>query len=103
MNFASKNAIVSGNFGKALRRARKAKNVPQEEFDLVSSRTYISTLERGLKQPTLPKIEALASVLQIHPLTLVALAYIDRPVKVQLLDVVKNEIAILLKAYEQST
>lgn len=96
MSSASKNAAISGDFGKALRRARKAKDIPQEEFDLVSSRTYISTLERGLKQPTLPKIEALASVLQIHPLTLVALAYIDRPSKAHMLETVKSEIAALL-------
>lgn len=81
MSSASKNAAISGNFGKALRRARKAKDIPQEEFDQVSSRTYVSAIERGLKQPTLPKIEALASVLQVHPLTLVALAYIVRPEK----------------------
>ena len=96
MSSASKNAAISGDFGKALRLARRAKDIPQEEFDLVSSRTYISTLERGLKQPTLPKIEALASVLQIHPLTLVALAYIDRPAKAQVLETVKSEIAALL-------
>lgn len=101
MSSASKNAAISGNFGKALRRARKAKDIPQEEFDQVSSRTYVSAIERGLKQPTLPKIEALASVLNVHPLTLVAMAYIDRPAKAQVLDAVKSEIAALLAAAEE--
>lgn len=44
---------------------------------MVSSRTYISALERGLKQPTLPKVDAFAAVLDVHPLTLIALAYVD--------------------------
>ena len=47
----------------------------QEVFDEVSSRTYISALERDLKSPTLPKVDALAGVLGLHPLTLLALSY----------------------------
>ncbi len=47
----------------------------QEQFDTVSSRTYISALERGLKQPTITKVDALAVVLGLHPLTLFALSY----------------------------
>ena len=49
----------------------------QEDFSLVSSRTYVSSLERGLKSPTIQKVEELASVLNVHPLTLLALAYAD--------------------------
>ncbi|MEW8203276.1 MAG: helix-turn-helix transcriptional regulator [Candidatus Thiodiazotropha endolucinida] len=66
---------INAAFGKALRRFRKAKGLTQEDFALISSRTYLSTLERGLKSPTLDKIEALASALEIHPLTLLTLAY----------------------------
>lgn len=65
-------------FGKALRRVRKTQGLSQEAFGLVSSRTYLSTLERGLKSPTLDKIEALASVLNVHPLTLLTLAYQEK-------------------------
>lgn len=65
--------------GRALRIARKAKGVPQEDFDLISSRTYVSALERGIKQPTVSKVDDLASVLKLHPLTLLALAYLERP------------------------
>lgn len=57
-------------FGEALRRARKGRQLSQEAFSEISSRTYLSTLERGLKSPTLEKIEAIASVLEVHPLTL---------------------------------
>ena len=63
----------------ALRLAREVKGLSQEEFDQVSSRTYVSALERGIKQPTISKVDQLAKVLGIHPLTLLALSYVDRP------------------------
>ncbi|WP_282875960.1 helix-turn-helix domain-containing protein [Pseudomonas peli] len=63
-------------FGEALRRARKGKKISQEAFSDISSRTYLSTLERGLKSPTLEKIEAIASVLELHPLTLLTSYYL---------------------------
>lgn len=62
-----------------MRAARKAKGLPQESFDQVSSRTYISSLERGLKQPTVAKVGELAAVLGVHPLTLLALSYLHHP------------------------
>lgn len=65
-------------FGNALKRLREIVDVTQEDFGLISSRTYISTIERGLKSPTLGKIEQLAAVLGIHPLTLLTVAYMDR-------------------------
>lgn len=57
-------------FGKALRRQRREKKLSQEAFSNVSSRTYLSELERGLKNPTLDKIQELAMTMGIHPLTL---------------------------------
>lgn len=71
--------LVNSSFDRALRTVRRARGVAQEEFDQVSSRTYISALERGLKQPTLPKIDAIAGVLQVHPMTLLALSYCRNP------------------------
>ncbi|ROQ48436.1 helix-turn-helix protein [Marinobacter sp. 3-2] len=62
-------------FGQALRRQRKAKGLSQEAFTRVSSRTYLSELERGLKNPTLDKIEELATTMGIHPLTLLVECY----------------------------
>ena len=47
----------------------------QEAFSDVSSRTYMSTLERDLKSPTLNKLAELCEVMEIHPLTLLMLAY----------------------------
>lgn len=59
----------------ALRRIRKARGLSQEAFSDVSSRTYLSSLERGLKSPTLNKIEDICAVLDVHPLTLLTLTY----------------------------
>ena len=47
----------------ALKLARKARGLSQEAFADVSSRTYLSTLERGMKSPTLNKIAAICQVL----------------------------------------
>jgi transcriptional regulator with XRE-family HTH domain len=66
----SKNA-----FPAALKALRKARGLSQEDFSDVSSRTYLSSLERGLKNPTLSKIVELCEVMEVHPLTLLTLAY----------------------------
>ncbi len=62
-------------FGQSLQQVRKAAGLTQEDFSESSSRTYLSSLERGLKSPTLEKIEAIASTLNVHPLTLLVLTY----------------------------
>jgi len=59
----------------ALRRIRKARGLSQEAFADVSSRTYLSSLERDLKSPTLNKLAELCEVMEVHPLTLLTLAY----------------------------
>jgi transcriptional regulator with XRE-family HTH domain len=62
----------------ALRTVRKARGLSQEAFSDVSSRTYLSTLERDLKSPTLHKLAELCEVMEVHPLTLLTLAYAGR-------------------------
>lgn len=63
-------------FGAALKQLRSDRKLSQEDFSDVSSRTYLSTLERGLKSPTIEKVDELASVLDIHPLTLLVSCYL---------------------------
>lgn len=63
------------SLAKALKTVRKARSLSQEAFSDVSSRTYMSTLERDLKSPTLNKLTELCNVMEIHPLTLLTLAY----------------------------
>jgi transcriptional regulator with XRE-family HTH domain len=69
---------IKARFARTLRDIRKAQKLTQEDFSIVSSRTYLSTLERGLQSPTLDKLDELASVMRVHPVTLLALAYSDR-------------------------
>lgn len=38
----------------------------------------MSMLESGLRGPTLSKVDTLAEVMELHPLTLLALAYLNR-------------------------
>jgi transcriptional regulator with XRE-family HTH domain len=63
-------------FGTGLQKARKSRGLTQEDFSVISSRTYLSSLERGIKSPTISKVEELASVIGVHPLSLLALAYL---------------------------
>lgn len=63
-------------FGQVLRNIRKQRGLTQEDFSDVSSRTYLSTLERGLKCPTIDKITQLAEVLGVHPATLITAAFL---------------------------
>lgn len=63
-------------FGTGLQKARKSRGLTQEDFSVVSSRTYMSSLERGLKAPTITKIEEIATVIGVHPLSLLAFAYL---------------------------
>ncbi|WP_122664461.1 helix-turn-helix domain-containing protein [Pseudomonas viridiflava] len=61
---------VKKAFGIALRNTRARRGLTQEDFHPVSSRTYLSTLERGLKNVTVEKAAELARHAGIHPLTL---------------------------------
>ncbi len=61
-------------FGKALRRRRERLEVSQEALAFSSEihRTYISELERGLKNPSLTTIDRLAAALKTKASTLIA-------------------------------
>jgi transcriptional regulator with XRE-family HTH domain len=88
-------------FARSLKRARTAKGLTQEDFSDISSRTYLSTLERGLKSPTLEKIEALAETMKIHPLALLTMTYLaskknlnidslQKKIKKQVMDIISK-------------
>lgn len=91
---------TTSDFGAAFRLVRKACGLTQEDFDEVSSRVYVSALERGVKQPTLPKVDALAQRLGVHPLSVLALAYCPEQGQEELhrlLSMVAAEAAAVLK------
>jgi transcriptional regulator with XRE-family HTH domain len=90
---------AKGSLASALRIIRKARGLSQEAFSDVSSRTYMSSLERGLKSPTLNKLAELCEVMEIHPLTLLTLAHAgDSPHQAdQLLAQVRQQLEAILK------
>lgn len=85
-------------FGIVLKKIRKTRKLAQEDFDQVSSRTYLSALERGLKNPTLEKVSQLATVLNVHPLSILAATYLaqnENATLDDLLNLVRTELSAL--------
>ncbi len=89
---------AKNSFAAALKTVRKARGLSQEAFSDVSSRTYMSTLERDLKSPTISKLAELCEVMDVHPLTLMTLSYSnDNIVKAnELLTQVREELDQIL-------
>lgn len=94
---AAKNSLAT-----AIRTVRKARGLSQEAFSDVSSRTYLSLLERDLKSPTMHKLVELCEVMDVHPLTLLTLAYAGDSTRKtdQLLAQVRQELEAVLKERE---
>lgn len=85
-------------FGQALKQMRTHKGLTQEDFSNVSSRTYLSTLERGLKSPTIDKLDEIASVIEVHPVSILVHSYLlrDRSMTIeQLFERVQKELGSL--------
>ncbi|RJG12919.1 XRE family transcriptional regulator [Pseudomonas cavernicola] len=61
-------------FGEAIRRMRERKELPQEGVG--ASQSYISSIERGLKSPSLEKIEKIATVMGVHPMSILATGFL---------------------------
>ena len=64
---------ISTVFGQVLREQRISKELSQEELALAADvdRTFVSQMERGIRQPTITTLMKLASALGIQPSTLV--------------------------------
>ncbi len=91
---------VRKGFAGSLREIRLSQGMAQEDFHDISGRTYVGALERAEKSPTLDKITQLASVLDIHPLTLLTLTYIraeSHKDERALHAIVKRELALIKK------
>ncbi|MDQ7011057.1 MAG: helix-turn-helix transcriptional regulator [Mariprofundaceae bacterium] len=60
---------INHAFGRVLRDLRKKAGISQEKLALDANldRTFISLLERGLRQPSLKTIFTIANVLEIQP------------------------------------
>lgn len=95
--------MADNSFGAALRKLRLARGLSQQAFVTVVSREHISRLERGVSQPNLEVVEALANVLGVHPLSLLALSYQQAVGAHQPLNALLETIEIDLGALEQGS
>ena len=59
---------IAKNFGKRLQKLRKEQGISQEKFAEISGlhRTYISSLERGTRNPTLTTLFSIAKALNVE-------------------------------------
>jgi transcriptional regulator with XRE-family HTH domain len=64
---------ISTVFGQVLREQRISRQLSQEELALAADvdRTFVSQMERGIRQPTITTLMKLAGALGIQPSTLV--------------------------------
>lgn len=65
------------NLARSLKLARKVRGFTHERLSEVSGRTYVSEIERGLKNPTVEKLAELAQAMGLHPLTLLTVTYLN--------------------------
>ncbi|QXI26258.1 helix-turn-helix domain-containing protein [Pseudomonas vanderleydeniana] len=64
---------LKATFAAVLKAMRATRGISQKTLAEVSSRTYISKLERGQCCPTLEMVTALSEALNVSPLTLIAI------------------------------
>ncbi|MEI4523832.1 helix-turn-helix transcriptional regulator [Pseudomonas neuropathica] len=82
-------------FGQALRELRMSKDLSQESIG--ASQSYVSDVERGLKTPSIEKLDEFASTLGIHPVTILAKSYLvkDRSLSAEdLMALVRKELGM---------
>ncbi|MFK8399152.1 helix-turn-helix domain-containing protein [Pseudomonas sp. BGr12] len=81
------------SFGIALRIMRNAKGLKQDALGI--TQTNISKLELGKRIPSWVRVDEIADTLNVHPLSLFTLAYMeraDRNCLAELLAIVQSEI-----------
>ncbi|BBR52761.1 helix-turn-helix domain-containing protein [Pseudomonas putida] len=81
-------------FGSALKEVRVRKEIAQEQ--LGASQSFVSTIERGIRSPTIEKMEEFAERLGVNPATLIVLMQVGQEGDVdELLAKIRDEIAAL--------
>lgn len=86
-------------FGKAMRQLRKSRGLSQEAFGGHTSQTYLSQLEGGVKGPSLEMVHGLASVMNVHPLTILTQCYLfidDTATLDSVVDRIREELCLTL-------
>ncbi len=88
--------------GRSLQLVRKARGIAQQDLSDVTARSYLSYVERGVKNPTVEKLDELARAIDVHPLTVLTIAYLthlnDHELQTLLNRIGKEARAVLEKA-----
>lgn len=92
---------IRRGFARSLRLTRKAKKLSQEDLGAVH-RTAVSLLERELRGPTLETVDLLGREMQVHPLTILAIAYLPQLQKQDLDKLLKRTRAEAVEILRQS-
>jgi transcriptional regulator with XRE-family HTH domain len=69
---------IRRGLGRSLRLIRKTQGVTQQDLSDTTARSYISYVERGIKNPTVEKLEELANAMRVHPVTVLTIAYLGQ-------------------------
>lgn len=81
-------------FGSALKYVRVQKGMAQEQIG--ASQSFVSTIERGIRSPTIEKMEEFAEKLGVNPATLIVLMQVDQGGgEEEILEKVRDEIRAL--------
>ncbi|PJY97909.1 transcriptional regulator [Pseudomonas donghuensis] len=81
-------------FGSALKEVRVRKEIAQEQ--LGASQSFVSTIERGIRSPTIEKMEEFAERLGVNPATLIVLMQVGQEGDVdEVLAKIRDEIRAL--------
>jgi len=81
-------------FGITLKGFRKSNGITHRDFG--TSRTYIGSIEKGHVSPTLEKIDDIAKVVGVHPISLIVQTYLNMDVNHSveyLISIVKEDLA----------
>ena len=81
---------VKQAFGLGLRALRISRGLTQEDFALVSSRTFLSSLERGIKGATIEKVDELAGTIGVHPVSVIVACYLKKDPDIKLEDLLEQ-------------
>ena len=87
-------------FGITFAKARKSAKLVQDDFEQISSRSYISYIERGKVSVSLEKLDELSTFVGVHPVSLLFQAYLAHDGNKSPLDLM-SKIMEDLKKFEQ--
>lgn len=75
-------------FGNIFTRSRKRAGLVQEDFEPITSRSYISALERGKYSISMDKLNDLSKLIGMHPVSMMFQTYLVYDEKISALELI---------------